>query len=89
MTKILGGTFGGIYKIMIKIIDCYQHVDCCVLLSPPPPESNAMLLISIAFLLLEFYGYAIQYAILFWFPSDGIGEYWTLYLFFVNLRITT
>ncbi|EMA4783583.1 hypothetical protein U3C50_003350 [Providencia rettgeri] len=50
-----------------------------VRISPPPPEYDAMLLISMAFLLFGFYGYAIQYAILFWFPSDGIGEYWTPY----------
>lgn len=37
MTKILGGTFGGIYKVIIKIIAYYQRVDCCVLLSPPLP----------------------------------------------------
>ncbi len=66
MTKILGGTIGGIYKVRIKIAIYYQCVDCFVLLSPPPPLFDAKLLISMAFLLLGFYQYAIQYAILFW-----------------------
>lgn len=43
---------------------------------PPPPELKAMLLISMAFLFFRFYEYAIQYAILFWFPSHELGLFW-------------